>query len=412
MEHINFIVVFVEGLLSFFSPCVISILPIYLAILSGSSVQNLKEGNVKLKDSPLLKNTILFVLGISTTFFILGSSINAFKHFFTSNKEIMTTIGGILIIIMGLFYLGYLNLPFLQKEKKFNVGVREMKPWTAYLLGFTFSFGWSPCIGPMLASALIMASSSDSALIGNLLILVYTIGFTLPFIIISIFYNRLLKYVDNVKRNMKTIQKIGGAILIITGLVMALGGTDKIAGYFKKSEENPTEYSQEITDEDTKEDVNKEEPSEESTENEENKIPAIDFTLVDQYGEPHTLSDYKGKVVFLNFWATWCPPCRMEMPDIEEVYKERGKNAEDVIILGVAGPNLGREGSKEEIIEFLKEEGYTYPVVFDETGDIMATYSIQSLPTTFIIDRDGNIVDYVLGAMSKETMENIIDVAD
>lgn len=412
MEHINFIVVFVEGLLSFFSPCVISILPIYLAILSGSSVQNLKEGNVKLKDSPLLKNTILFVLGISTTFFILGSSINAFKHFFTSNKEIMTTIGGILIIIMGLFYLGYLNLPFLQKEKKFNVGVREMKPWTAYLLGFTFSFGWSPCIGPMLASALIMASSSDSALIGNLLILVYTIGFTLPFIIISIFYNRLLKYVDNVKRNMKTIQKIGGAILIITGLVMALGGTDKIAGYFKKSEENPTEYSQEITDEDTKEDVNKEEPSEESTENEENKIPAIDFTLVDQYGEPHTPSDYKGKVVFLNFWATWCPPCRMEMPDIEEVYKERGKNAEDVIILGVAGPNLGREGSKEEIIEFLKEEGYTYPVVFDETGDIMATYSIQSLPTTFIIDRDGNIVDYVLGAMSKETMENIIDVAD
>lgn len=412
MEHINFIVVFVEGLLSFFSPCVISILPIYLAILSGSSVQNLKEGNVKLKDSPLLKNTILFVLGISTTFFILGSSINAFKHFFTSNKEIMTTIGGILIIIMGLFYLGYLNLPFLQKEKKFNLGVREMKPWTAYLLGFTFSFGWSPCIGPMLASALIMASSSDSALIGNLLILVYTIGFTLPFIIISIFYNRLLKYVDNVKRNMKTIQKIGGAILIITGLVMALGGTDKIAGYFKKSEENPTEYSQEITDEDTKEDVNKEEPSEESTENEENKIPAIDFTLVDQYGETHTLSDYKGKVVFLNFWATWCPPCRMEMPDIEEVYKERGKNAEDVIILGVSGPNLGREGSKEEIIEFLKEEGYTYPVVFDETGDIMATYSIQSLPTTFIIDRDGNIVDYVLGAMSKETMENIIDVAD
>ena len=157
MEHINFIVVFVEGLLSFFSPCVISILPIYLAILSGSSVQNLKEGNVKLKDSPLLKNTILFVLGISTTFFILGSSINAFKHFFTSNKEIMTTIGGILIIIMGHSYLGYLHLPFLQKEKKFNVGVREMKPWTAYLLGFTFSFGWSPCIGPMLASALIMA---------------------------------------------------------------------------------------------------------------------------------------------------------------------------------------------------------------------------------------------------------------
>src|SRR5699024_10992482 len=101
--------------------------------------QNLKDGEVKLKDSPLVRNTVLFVLGISTTFFILGSSVRVLNHFITANRELLSTIGGILIIIMGLFYLGYLNLPFLQKEKKFNLEVKEMKPLTAYLLGFTRS---------------------------------------------------------------------------------------------------------------------------------------------------------------------------------------------------------------------------------------------------------------------------------
>lgn len=339
MGHINGFVVFLEGLLSFFSPCVLSILPIYLAILSGSNVKNIKEGDDNLKDSPLLKNTILFVLGVSTTFFILGTSINAISQFFTNNKETMNLIGGIIIMIMGLLYSGYLNLPFLQKGKRLNVYTRQMKPLTAYVLGFSFSFGWSPCVGPMLASALIMASNSKSILVGNLLILIYAIGFTLPFILIAIFYDKLFKYVDKIKLHMGTIQKIGGTILLIAGLVMALGGTDKVIGYFKNSNENEevAEYNEEISDESNEEDT---------------KIPAIDFTLVDQYGNTHTISEYKGKVIFLNFWATWCPPCRMEMPDIEAIYEEYEKNSGDVIILGVAAPNLGKEGSEEHIKNF------------------------------------------------------------
>jgi len=394
MGHISGFVVFSEGLLSFFSPCVLSILPIYLAILSGSNVKSIKEGDDNLKDSPLLKNTILFVLGVSTTFFILGTSINAISQFFTKNKETMNLIGGIIIMIMGLLYSGYLNLPFLQKGKRLNVDTRQMKPWTAYLLGFSFSFGWSPCVGPMLASVLIIASNSKSVLAGNLLILVYTIGFTLPFILIAIFYDKLFKYVDKIKLHMSTIQKIGGIILLLTGLVMTLGGTDKVIGYFKNSNKNVVEYNEEISDESDEEDT---------------KIPAIDFTLVDQYGNTHTISEYKGKVIFLNFWATWCPPCRMEMPDIEAIYEEYEKNSGDIIILGVAAPNLGKEGSEEDIKKFLKDNGYTYPVVFDQTGDILGQYSIQAFPTTFVIDKDGNLVSYVPGAVDKEFMKMLID---
>ena len=413
MGSANVFVVFLEGLLSLFSPCVLSILPIYLAILSGSSVKDLKEGDVGVKNSPLLKNTILFVLGISTTFFILGSSLNALNQFVSINKSILARIGGIIIIIMGLFYSGYLNIPFLQKEKKFNMEVQEMKPLTAYILGFTFSFGWTPCVGPMLGSAIIMASNTGNMLAGNFLILVYTLGFTLPFIIIALFYDRLFEHLDKLKLHMDKIQKVGGALLIITGLVMALGGTDNIMSQIKGMGKNNTEINQDVeenTNSSKDENIVSGDPESENEEEDE-EIPAPDFTLVDQYGKTHTLSDYKGKIVFLNFWATWCPPCRMEMPFIEEIYNENNLNEDDVIILGVAGPNLGKEGDIEHIVSFLEDNDYSFPVVFDETGEVFEKYYIQSFPTTFLIDKEGNVKQYALGAIFKEDMENLIESA-
>lgn len=415
MNSVNVLVVFLEGILSLFSACVISILPVYLAILSGSSVQDLREGEVGVKNSPILLNTLLFILGISTTFFILGSSLNALNRFVAINQDLLGKIGGIIIIIMGLVYSGYLNLPFLQKERKFTMEVQEMKPLTAYLLGFTFSFGWTPCVGPMLASVLIMASSSDSMLVGNLLILVYTLGFTLPFLIISLFYDKLFHHIDKLKLHLDKIQKLGGALLIIVGIVMALGGTDNIMAGIRNMTGPENEISQDINEGDKESgeekrpddgDIN---PGQDEEEEEEEKIPAPDFTLVDQYGESHRLSDYRGQIVFLNFWATWCPPCRMEMPFIEEIYKENKLNSDEIVILGVAGPNQGQEKDKDYIIKFLEDEGYSFPVVFDEDGSVFAQYTVRSLPSTFFIDKDGNVKYYVPGAMDKETMEMIIE---
>lgn len=411
MGRVNALVVFAEGLLSLFSPCVLTILPVYLAMLSGSSVKNLKEGEVGFKNSPLLKNTILFVLGISTTFFLLGSSLNIINQFVKVNKTTLGKVGGIIIIFMGLFYAGYLNIPFLQKEKRFNMEVHEMKPLTAYLLGLTFSFGWTPCIGPMLASVLIMASNAGSMLMGNFLILIYTLGFTLPFVIIALFYDKLFEHLDKLKLHMDKIQKAGGALLIIIGLVMALGGTDNIAAYFNSDKDEPQKQEQNIADEEGSVSDRGGASREETKEEEEGKVLAPDFTLVDQYGNTHTLSDYRGKVVFLNFWATWCPPCRMEMPYIEEIYNDNNQNSKDVVIIGVAGPNIGKEGDEEYIIQFLEDGGYTFPVLFDDTGRTMAQYGIQALPSTFIIDKDGNVIEYVRGAIDKETMEFLIDDA-
>lgn len=400
MEHINLFLVFVEGVVSLFSPCILPILPVYLSVLSNSKVENLKDEKNKLMSRYLLINTVLFVLGISTTFFILGSSASALNYFFKNSREVILIIGGILIIFMGVFYMGYMNIPFLQKERKIHVKINEMKPLTAYILGFTFSFGWTPCIGPMLSSVLVMASTSKGAFLGNILILIYTIGFILPFIVIAFFYNKLYKLVDKIKLHINLIQKIGGILLIVSGLIMIFQGTIKTFNYTNKGSTNEVKQVQ-------KQNKSSRKNKDNSTKN--NKIAAPDFSLVDQYGKTHRLSDYKGKTVFLNFWATWCPPCKAELPHIEEVYKEYKNNTQNVIILGVTAPNLGREGSEEYIKNFLDNGGYTFPVMFDKSGNVMGLYEIEAFPTTFIIDKDGNINKYVSGSMDKSTMESLID---
>ena len=223
MEKLNLAVVFIEGLLSFLSPCILPILPIYLSMLSNSSIESLKNGSFA--KSSLFRNTLFFTLGISTTFFILGSSVSALSSFFNTNKDFIMIIGGIIIIFMGLFYMDIIKSSFLNKEKRFQLKAKEMNPITSFLLGFAFSFGWTPCIGPILASVLIMSSSADNTSTSYLLIGVYTIGFILPFIMVSLFYNKLVKSIDKVKDNMSKIKKFGGIILIVSGLVMVVHGS-------------------------------------------------------------------------------------------------------------------------------------------------------------------------------------------
>lgn len=200
--------------------------------------------------------------------------------------------------------------------------------------------------------------------------------------------------------------------MILMGLLMFTGKMNSVTGYLSKlsgtdviSSEEETERKQEKEERETEDSGNKDVPSE----TKEETIPAIDFTLKDQYGEEHTLSDYKGKTVFLNFWATWCPPCKAEMPDIQNVYETYDTEGEDaLVVLGIAAPNMGGEGSEEQIAAFLKEQGYTYPVVMDTTGEIFSAYGITSFPTTFMIDREGNVFGYVTGMLSEDVMQSII----
>ncbi len=429
--NVSFILVFLEGILSFFSPCVIPLIPIYMSYLAGNAKRTMEDGSIIYDRKRVFLQTVFFVLGISSAFFILGMSFTALGTFFKTNQLLFTRIGGILIILLGLVQVGFLELKFLQKERKLHLNLRERRitPLMAFLMGFTFSFAWTPCVGPALSSVLIMASSSADSLQGNLLVLIYAIGFVLPFLALGLFTTQALNFLKKHQKLLKYTVKAGGILLILIGIMTFTGWMNGISAYVNRfvpqvSQNEPSDSSKDSAASSEKDgETTGENPSSASPSStpspspeasqEKELIPAIDFTLVDQYGNEHTLSDYRGKVVFLNFWATWCPPCKQEMPDIEALYQETGKNQEDIIVLGVANPvnteyQNNSDVSKEKIIAFLDENNYTFPVVFDETGEVLSSYYISSFPTTFFIDTEGNIYGYAPAMMTRDMMDNAI----
>lgn len=421
-NSISLLLVFLEGILSFFSPCVIPLIPVYMSVLAGNAKKTDENGMVTYERKKVFAHTLFFVLGISFAFFILGMSFSALGNFFSSHKLLFTRIGGILIIFLGLFQLGILDFGFLQKERKININFanKTMNPIMALLMGFTFSFAWTPCIGPALSSVLIMASGAKTATAGNLLVFVYALGFLIPFLVLGLFTTQALNFLKRKQRLLKYAIKAGGVILIIMGIMTFTGWMNGVSSYLNSITAKQQNIEKEVTIEETdtsKESITKDSQVESEIGKEETKnetLPAIDFTLTDQYGNEHTLSDYKGKVVFLNFWATWCPPCKEEMPHIEELYQEYNLNEEDVVFLGVTNPKSdsypnNQDGTKEEIMNFLQENGYTFPTVFDESGELFQAYYISAFPTTFMIDKNGNVAGYVPGMMTKDIMKSVIN---
>ncbi len=424
---ISSITVFFQGLISFFSPCVLPLIPLYIGYLSGSAKTVDEDGNILYKRSRVMRNTLFFVLGISFAFFLLGFGFTAIGQFFHNYRTWFTRIGGIIVVLFGLYQLGLFGSAALSKERRlrFQPDALAMNPLTALILGFTFSFAWTPCVGPALASVLLLAASSSSSFTGFLLLGIYTLGFVLPFLAVGLFTNALSAFLKKYRSAVKYTVKLGGILMVFIGVMMFTGWMNGISSYLSGSSsyssagENNGQNGTEAENNSSPEKASASSASSQTrTDDSANApgqageaapVPAPDFTLQDQYGNTHTFSDYKGKTVFLNFWATWCPPCRAEMPEIQEIYEEYGENASDVIILGIASPNVGREGSAEEIASFLTENHYTYPVVMDTDGMIAYYYGISAYPTTFMINADGNVFGYVPGQITKDIMKSIID---
>ena len=418
--------VFLQGIVSFFSPCVLPLIPLYIGYLSGGTGVTGEDGRIYYKRSKVMIHTLCFVIGISFTFFLLGIGVSALGSFFKTNQLLFARLGGILVFLFGLYQLGFLgSSSLLGKERRlsFSFDRLAMSPLTALLMGFTFSFAWTPCVGPALASVLIMAASASTKTLGFMLIGVYTLGFVLPFLAVGFFTTSVLEFFKTHRNVAKNAVKAGGVLMIIMGLLMFTGKMNSVTGYlssvktpFTKESPKPAEETESAAEETVSQTSEESEAAETDSEPEgaqdgEDKIlPAIDFTLTDQFGKTHSLSDYKGKTIFLNFWATWCPPCRAEMPDIQKVYETYSTEGDDaLIVLGVAAPGYGNEKDEEGIKNFLKENGYTYPVLMDTDAELFEAYGIYSYPTTFMIDRDGNVFGYASGQLSEDTMKSIIE---
>lgn len=434
---ISAVTVFLQGLLSFFSPCVLPLLPLYIGYLSGGTAVKGEDGKIHYKQSKVLVHTLFFVAGVSFAFFLLGLGVSAVGGFFHSHQAMFARVGGILVMLFGLYQLGIFGTSsVLGREHRlpFQLDRLAMSPVTALLMGFTFSFAWTPCVGPALTSVLLMAASAATRSQGFGLIGVYTLGFVLPFLFVGLFTTRLLEPFRKYRGVVRYTVKIGGILMVLMGILMFTGKMNDVTGYLSRisgTQVPRTERMEEGTVAEKAEADNEGESTESGTGGPESTaaseeasgetapaetaadarpvIPAVDFELEDQYGNIHRLEDYRGKTIFLNFWATWCPPCKAEMPDIQKLYEKSATEGEDaVIVLGVAAPNMGQEGSEEEIAAFMEEKGYTYPVLMDTEGELFNSYGIMSFPTTFMIDRDGNVFGYVSGMLSADMMDSIV----
>ncbi|MEK9759009.1 MAG: cytochrome c biogenesis protein CcdA [Paracoccaceae bacterium] len=212
---------FLAGVISFLSPCVLPIVPPYLAYMSGISLSEATDNN---KAVSVFLPAVFFVLGLSTVFLILGFTASALGTVFLSYQDTLITISGILVMGFGLHFLGILRIGFLEREARFDASSQNGSAFGAYVLGLAFAFGWTPCIGPQLASILTLAASEGSVARGTTLLGVYALGLGVPFLLVALFLSRLSATLTWLKRHMQIIERLMGLLLWTIGLMMLTGG--------------------------------------------------------------------------------------------------------------------------------------------------------------------------------------------
>ena len=221
----EYLIAFGAGLISFLSPCVLPLIPGYISYISGQSLQeilNKKEINF----FPL----ILFCLGFSTVFVLLGASASFLGQTLLQNSEILRMVAGIVIIIFSLQLIGIINIPYLNFEKRFDAK-ESRNILFPYVIGVAFGFGWTPCIGPILGSILALASIEETLTRAVILLILYSLGLAIPFVLSGYLIQRFLLFSKNFRKNINLISKIGGIILLVTGILILTNQLQAIGFY-------------------------------------------------------------------------------------------------------------------------------------------------------------------------------------
>ena len=219
-QDLSFFLAFAAGLLSFLSPCVLPLVPSYLAFITGLSFEELTHEHSKGKGRRIIfAHSLLFILGFSTLFTALGASATFIGQFLSDYRGAIRIAGGIMIILFGLFISGVFSFGFLQQEKKFHLRDKPVGYVGSFLVGLTFAAGWTPCVGPILSSILLYASTHDIQS-GILLLLSYSLGMGLPFLVCSLALNTFLSTFQKTRRHFGVVTKVGGALLILVGVLL------------------------------------------------------------------------------------------------------------------------------------------------------------------------------------------------
>jgi len=225
---ISFIAAFAAGFLAFLSPCVLPLIPAYVSYLTGISFREISGESAKERKRAVTKLTVLhslaFVLGFTIVFVLLGASVTVLGKFLLLNQAFLKKAGAILIIFFGLAVTGVIKVPFLAKEKKFSYRKKSVSILGSVLVGAAFAAAWTPCVGPILGSILIYASSTASVKTGMKLLMVFSLGLGLPFFLSSLAINSFLAYIKKIERVIRWITVAAGIFLIIFGIFLLTGG--------------------------------------------------------------------------------------------------------------------------------------------------------------------------------------------
>ncbi|MEN2998702.1 MAG: cytochrome c biogenesis protein CcdA [Brevinematia bacterium] len=227
-------IVFLAGLLSFLSPCVLPLVLPYISLISGISVSNIKQGKISVRDRVrIVISTLYFTIGFTIIFIVFGVIAGQVGEILSSVKEILSRVMGIIVLVFGLHIIGLLRIPFLEQEKRIgNFSSEKASFLTAFLMGVSFALGWTPCVGPILGTVVGIALHSGSMLYGGALLGVYSLGFSLPFFIISVFIESSVSMLSKARKALRAVGLISGGILVLVGILLITDTMETVSQYF------------------------------------------------------------------------------------------------------------------------------------------------------------------------------------
>jgi cytochrome c-type biogenesis protein len=386
----NIVIAFVGGLLSFLSPCVLPLVPGYISLMSGVSVDHLKEGAAKSRRA-VIANSLAFNAGLSVIFLTLGATAGYIGSAVFGNLWVRI-VSGLVIIVFGLHLIGLLKIKYLYKDTRHFKSDEPRGIWGSLTLGIAFAAGWTPCIGPILGGIIGLAATTGGWKGGLILSAFYSAGLAVPFLVTGLGINQFLGFYGKFRRHLHKVEVVSGVVLILIGVLIlsnrvTILNSQQLAAWLpdwesrlklKGSNQAPLTTAQNFP-----------------------IAPDVQFTKLD--GSALRLNELRGQVVLLNFWATWCIPCRSEMPEFNAIQRDLGNRG-----LAVIGASVSPLDTPDVIRSFQRDVKQDYTIVrgAEEIGTQFRNG--PGLPVTHVLDRDGRIRQTFFGPQSRETFESII----
>ncbi len=393
LDLVRIPIAFVAGIASFLSPCVLPLVPGYISLISGVSVDGLKEGTSNRR--AVILNSLAFNAGLSVIFLILGTTAGLVGAAITSNPWVRI-IGGLVIIAFGLQLIGLLKISALYKDTRMFSADKPRGMLGSLTLGMAFAAGWTPCIGPILGGIIGLAATSGGWRSGLVLSAFYSAGLAVPFLLTGLGINKFLGFYGKFRRHLHKVEVVSGVILIVVGLLVMSGkstllASSTVTAYMPNAEELVVKvqnwwYGDKATPA----------PSGPAAGTNYATLPDVEFQTL--AGKPFRLKELQGQVVLLNFWATYCIPCREEIPALNSLQQELQSQG-----LKIVGASL--DDSVDGVNAYQKEVAkFDYQVLLGGS-DAKVKFEQSVLPTTYLIDRQGRIRQKIIGARDKAGWE-------